>query len=261
VAWRNIDNIGPAGSINAGIRDLSKWLRFQLGDGSFEGKRLLSAALLNETHSPQMVIPLDGSTGVWSFTKAMNPETNMMSYGLGWTIQDYRGQLLVSHGGSIDGFRSQVALLPKQKIGIAILSNLGRTSLPEAVRNSVVDVVLAAPKRDWNAHLLAQLDKADATERARAKRFEEKRQKDTKASRGLSAYVGSYDEPAYGTAKLSLDGGTLVLEWSGFKMRLEHWHYDTFIAKGDPLVHNKPLVFTLGPDGEVEKLIFLEQEF
>jgi CubicO group peptidase (beta-lactamase class C family) len=259
--WRNIDNVGPAGSINAGVRDLSQWLRFQLGDGTFSGKRLLAQALLDETHSPQMVIRLDSGTGVASFTKAMNPDTTMMSYGLGWTIQDYRGQLLVSHGGSIDGFRAQVALMPKQKFGIAILSNLGRTSLPEAMRNNIVDVLLGLPKKDWNAHYLAQMDKAEATEKAREQKFEAGRKKDTKPSRELSAYTGTYTDPAYGDLKLSLDGDGLLLDWSSFKLRLEHWHYDTFVTKGDPLVNHKPLVFTLAAEGDVEKVNFLEQEF
>lgn len=259
--WRNIDNVGPAGSINAGVRDLSQWLRFQLGDGTFNGKRLLSAALLEETHSPQMVIRLDGSTGVSAFTKSMNPDTTMMSYGLGWTIQDYRGQLLVSHGGSIDGFRAQVALLPKHKFGIAVLSNLGRTSLPEAIRNNIVDVLLGLAKRDWNAHYLAQMEKTEATEKSREQKFEASRRKDTKPSRELSAYTGAFEDPAYGEMKLSLDGDGLLLEWSSFKLRLDHWHFDTFVTKGDPLVNRKPVVFTLAADGDVEKLSFLEQDF
>src|SRR5262249_33382245 len=69
MAWRKTENRGPAGSINASVRDLSKWLRFQLGDGTFEGKRLLSAARLAETHTAQVVVPMDGPTGVASLTK------------------------------------------------------------------------------------------------------------------------------------------------------------------------------------------------
>src|SRR5262249_10167335 len=53
--WRNIANVGRAGSITAGARDMAGWVRFQLGDGPFEAKRLLTAATLRETHTPQMV--------------------------------------------------------------------------------------------------------------------------------------------------------------------------------------------------------------
>ena len=261
IPWRNIDNVGPAGSINAGVSDLGKWLRFQLGDGTFEGKRLLPAVLLRETHTPQMVIPLDGPSGVSAFTRDMNPDTTMMSYGLGWVIQDYRGQLLVSHGGSIDGFRSQVALLPKAKVGVAILSNLGRTQMPEALRNSLADLVLGLPKKDWNAYLAAQAEKVEVTQKAREKARDAKRHPDTKPSRELAAYTGAYEEPAYGQASISLENDTLVVQWSSFKIRLEHFHFDTFTARGDPLIDKQQIVFSLGADGEVEKLRFLEQEF
>ncbi len=264
-SWRNVDHIAPAGSINAGVRDLSKWVRFQLGDGTFEGKRLLSAAQLAELQSPQMVIPMDGPTGVPSFSKAMNPETNLMCYGLGWVIQDYRGQLLVAHGGSLDGFRAQVALVPKAKLGIAILSNLGRTQMPEALRNNLVDHLLNLEKKDWNAHYLEQAKKLEDEQRQKEDEREAKRHKDTKPSRELAAYAGTYAEPAYDKVKISVEGGALVLRWSKFQVRLEHFHFDTFRVAADQVPEDSPLhkvqiVFGLGSDGEVTRLRFLEQE-
>src|SRR5262249_9395338 len=43
IPWHNLENVGPAGSINASARDMVRWVRFQLRDGTFAGKRLLSA--------------------------------------------------------------------------------------------------------------------------------------------------------------------------------------------------------------------------
>ena len=40
--YRNIDEIGPAGSINSSANDMSKWLRFVLNGGTVDGKRLVS---------------------------------------------------------------------------------------------------------------------------------------------------------------------------------------------------------------------------
>jgi hypothetical protein len=191
----------------------------------------------------------------------MNPDTTMMSYGLGWTIQDYRGQQLISHGGSIDGYRAQVALLPKARVGMVILSNLGRTSMPEAVRNNVVDHVLGLEKKDWNAHYLTQLRRGEAAQKAKDKQREAKRHQGTKPSRSLTDYTGAYEEPAYGKASVVLENGNLLVQWSNFKIRLEHYHYDTFTTHGDPLVDNQLLSFTLGTDGEVEKMNFLSQDF
>jgi hypothetical protein len=130
------------------------------------------------------------------------------------------------------------------------------------VRNNVVDLLLGAPKKDWNAHYLAQMDKTEAAERAREQKFEATRRKDTRPSRELTAYTGTFEEPAYGPARLTVEGGALALQWSSFKARLEHFHFDTFLVKSDdPLVNNKPVVFTLAADGEVAKLSFLEQDF
>lgn len=65
-----------------------------------------------------------------------------MSYGMGWTIFDYRGQAVVGHGGAVRGFRSQVVLLPKKDIGFVILSNLGNTQMPEALGNNLIDLIV-----------------------------------------------------------------------------------------------------------------------
>jgi len=254
IPWRNIDNIGPAGSINAGVRDLSRWVRFQLGDGTFEGKRLLSAANLAEMHTPQTVVRMEGPT------KAFSPETTMMAYGLGWVVQDYRGNLQVSHGGNIDGFTARIALLPKARLGLVILANLNGTQMTTAASNSIVDLALGLPKKDWNVYFAGQVQKQEAEQKAREKEREEKRHKGTKPSRDLSAYTGTYEEPAYGQASVYLEGGSLVLQWSNFRSNLEHYHYDTFMAKEDRL-ENEQVVFALGADGEVATMSALGVDF
>ncbi len=255
IPWRNLDNVTPAGGINAGTRDLTKWLRFLLGEGVFEGKRLLSASNLAETLAPQMVLKRDASA------REAEPETQMVSYGLGWSIQDYHGHLLISHGGGIDGFRSQVVLVPLAKLGLAILANLAGNAMPEALRNTLVDHLLDFPKRDWNAHALALAEKAEAEQKAKEAEREEKRHKDTKPSRELVAYTGAYEDPAYGTARVSLENGALVLQWSNFHIPLEHFHYDTFLAKLSMPRMNEPVVFTLDASGEVATLKALNVEF
>src|SRR5690606_2375550 len=50
-AMRKIDVIGPAGSINSSVLDMAKWVRLQLGEGEFEGKRLVSKRQLFQTRS------------------------------------------------------------------------------------------------------------------------------------------------------------------------------------------------------------------
>jgi hypothetical protein len=102
--------------------------------------------------------------------------------------------------------------------------------------------------------------KAEAGQDAENRKREANRRKDTKPSLELSAYVGAYENLAYGTLAVSEDTG-LVLNWSSFKLKLEHFHFDTFTARGDPLMDNQLLTFGLGSDATVQRLTFLDQEF
>ena len=256
IPWFNLDNAGPAGSINAGARDMSKWVRFQLGNGTFEGKRLVSASNMAEMHTPQMVVPVD---------EAAYPYTNMMSYGMAWFIHDYHGQLMIAHTGGIDGFRARVVLLPKQKIGIVILTNssvgTSSASMHVAATNSIVDLLLGLPKTDWNARYGDQVKAMESQAASFEQRRAARRQKDTHPSRELASYAGTYEDAAYGQVNVAVEGGSLVLKWNNFKAKLEHFHYDTFMAKDQSPLGDEMVVFNLGAGGEVEQVSLLGTEF
>ena len=51
IPWRNIDNVGPAGSINSSVAEMTRYLRFINNGGTFEGKQLLKPATLNLIHT------------------------------------------------------------------------------------------------------------------------------------------------------------------------------------------------------------------
>lgn len=256
IAWRNLDNVGPAGSINASVRDLSGWIRMQLNDGVFAGKRLISAANLREMHTPQMVIRLEGR---W---KLFFPESDVLqlSYGLGWFLNDYRGHKLVMHGGTIDGFRASIMLEPRAKLGIAVLANLNGTQMPEATCYTLMDLLLGLPKKDWNGYIrdAARKFEADTAQELIARNAA--RKKDTKPSRELAAYVGTYEDAAYGKAEILLLDGRLAVVWSNFKTALEHFHFDTFTAQDDRL-RNEQATFSIGADGEISGMQFLSATF
>src|SRR5262249_34320577 len=134
IPWHNLDNMGPAGSINASAREMAEWLRLQLNDGVYQGRRLVSAAAMHEMHSPQTVIPIDRWYASGSpVNHQMVPGTHFFMYGMGWFLQDYRGRFIVQHGGSIDGMRALVAMVPEDKVGIVILTNQNPSNVDEAI--------------------------------------------------------------------------------------------------------------------------------
>ncbi len=261
VPWYNDDQqIRASGSIKASARDLSQWIRLQLGDGVLDGKRLVSTANLTETRRAQIVERV-------SAKQARELGITQKSYGLGWHIEDYHGRLMVEHGGAIEGFRAQVTLLPKEKIGIVVLSNRhSPNEAPAAIAYRLVDLLLGLPAKDWNAHFQTEVKNAENARKARERQRLASRHQGTKPSRELMAYTGSYEEPAYGKATVALEQGTLVLRWSSFQIPLEHFHFDTFLVTGHDTLDADPLakelvLFTLGADGEPATLKFLGRQF
>src|SRR6185436_11936969 len=90
-------NILPANAVNSTAKDMARWLLFSLGDGMWEGKRIISAEAMREMHSPQIIIPT---------TPQMRAARNVnffAAYGLGWQVMDHRGHPMLWHSGNADG--------------------------------------------------------------------------------------------------------------------------------------------------------------
>ncbi len=254
-AMQPYQSLAPAGTIKSSARDMAQWIRFQLNDGVVDGKRLVSAEALNETKSPQTLLANDPST------RDDNPETNINTYGMAWRIQDYRGELLVSHGGALNGFRTQVDLLPKQHTGFVVLSNLGRGYAVIAMRNALADMLLGKAERDWNAYYFDLETKSRAKGEQKKREREAKRIRDTKPSRELVFYAGTYTSAAYGPVTASVEGDHLVLQYGRLRMPLTHDQFDTFSAVNEEEDVDELVQFFLGSDGEVNKLTLFGEEF
>jgi CubicO group peptidase (beta-lactamase class C family) len=124
ISMRNLDNVGPAGSINSNILDMAKWIRFHLNRGSFEGMRLISDVSHKETWTRQM--KMGGG----------------LSYGLGWMLSRWKENLEVVHGGNVDGFSAQVAMLPEKNIGFVLLTNQTSSAFTGVVQSMVWETLL-----------------------------------------------------------------------------------------------------------------------
>jgi CubicO group peptidase (beta-lactamase class C family) len=252
IPYRNVDNIGPAGSINSSAIEMAQWIRLQLGGGVYRGRRLLSADRIKEMHSAQTVIPLD------TLTERLRPSTHFLAYGLGWSLSDYRGRKLVSHGGALDGMRSIVMLVPEERLGIVVLTNGGEPGrlLTSAVALRVVDSYLGTPVRDWSAELLAVYRAQAATDSVDEEKEKAKRVPGTRPSLAAAGYAGTYSSDMYGDVTVAVEGAGLVMRFGPeYTGDLAHWHYDTYQAVWRNPVMGKDLItFTLGADGAVARL-------
>jgi len=245
IAWRNIDNVGPAGSINSTVHDMAEWIKLQLGDGTRDGRRLLSEDVMKEMHSPQTIIRREGR---WA---DMTPEANFMMYGLGWFLSDHHGRKVVQHGGNIGGMHALVGMMPEEDIGLVILTNRASNQLTYALMYRVFDAYIGAPPTDWSGRLLASAESAREAAEVQRREVEEARVIGTSPSLALDAYAGRYENPMYGEARVSLENGNLVVRrGANFTGDLEHLHYDTFRVTSRESAGGGGLVnFSLDPRG------------
>lgn len=221
IPYMNIDAIGPAGSINSNVRDMSKWVSALINGGKYNGKKVFSENTIRQVQTPTMVNTGQG---------IQYDENFYVMYGLGWSITSYRGHVRVDHGGNIDGFSASTCFMPRDSIGVVVLTNMNGTALTSIVRNNVLDRMMGLPEVDWNKRLLDERTKAREGQAKAKKEEDANRVKDTKPSHPLDAYVGKFEHPAYGTLEISKEGEALALSIHGKKSALEHYHYDVFRA-------------------------------
>jgi CubicO group peptidase (beta-lactamase class C family) len=219
--------IPAAGDVWSNAHDAAKWLAFLLSGGMADGKRLVSEASFKELMSPQFAIP----KAVWQYPTVALTHTHVTAYGLGWFLQDYRGQQVAMHTGSDTGRIAMAGLIPDAKVGVFILGNLDHAEFRHALMWKVLDLATGAPARDWNGEALKLYGDIDRAAAAKQAAEDAKRVSGTQSSHPLAAYAGTYRHPAWGDVKVTLEDGALVFS-SGPSPDLggvlEHWHYDTF---------------------------------
>lgn len=249
----SMDNIAPAGSIVSNAHDMAQYLRFQLGDGTFGGKRLVSAAALRQTHTPQMLMGAgEGGEG------AGDSLTRFSTYGMGWMVQDYRRNLLWQHGGNTDGMTTAMGMLPDAKFGVVVLSNMYGAQLPGILMRYIFDRQLGVPVRDLSAEALTRV----ATQRRRADSVEREqaalRVAGAQPPLPISAYAGSYADSLYGEAIVSETDDKLVMQRADLSAPLEYWNANNFRwgRLNSAAVTSLFVKFEVAPDGKVTSLSF-----
>jgi CubicO group peptidase (beta-lactamase class C family) len=245
IPFRNIDEIGPAGSINSSVNEMTNWLLLQMNKGKVGDKQIISERSLLETQTPQIV----------SGGNLERDESFYVSYAMGWGVYVYRGHHIIRHSGGIDGFTSNVTVLPKDKIGIVVLTN---SSSPASglIANVAVDRLLGLSEVPHVQRAKeAEAKGKEAAAKARAEE-EAKRKKDTKPTLALSEYVGQYVHPAYQTLTITRDGETLKGDLHGLKFTLKHYHYDVFLG-ADGIVNETKVAFQMNKAGELDRVAIL----
>jgi CubicO group peptidase (beta-lactamase class C family) len=241
VPMRSTDAIAPAGSVWSSVSDMSKWMRFILDSGRVGSKRLIKASTFRELITPQIEAPME------EYPALQLSRPDFFSYGLGWFIQDYAGQQVWMHTGSIDGMCAIIGLMPNEHVGVYVLENLDHAELRHALMYRAFDLYNAGPgpARDWSAEvsaLFARLRQSAGPVVQAAQHVERP------ASVAIEKYAGTFVDSAYGTVTVTNAIGKLRARVvSDPEVELDHWDVDSFRTHAANPRDQIALTFT--PDG------------
>jgi CubicO group peptidase (beta-lactamase class C family)/dienelactone hydrolase len=243
-----------AGGIYSTVGDVARWLELQLAGGAYGDRRLLKPETVREMHALQCSVPVTS-----------RPEGNVYAAqfhgsGLGWFVQDYRGRKVVLHGGS---WGAMVAMIPEEKLGVVVLSNLDLESIPGLLMYDVFDAYLVGPDAAWDrdkwkttwlrneppGHAYRPRDEAKA-------RLEKTRTAGTKPLLPLEKYAGAFESKLYGPLVVRHEGGRLFVTFGEFTTELSHWQDDSFYARTPTrLTFDWLLTFGASGDGRVADVV------
>ena len=245
VPYAHLDLVGPAGCINSCATELGPWLLTLLGKGVDGRTQLLSDAVLGQMQTPAMPLPAGG----------LPTAGTAVGYALALVVEDYRGHRVVHHGGNIDGFSSQVAVIPAAGLGVAVLTNLGASPLRDALPYVLFDELLGLDPKPHGEQHYGQWS-ALRKGAAQAKDSKAATAKPLAAVRAVDDYVGLYRHAGYGDVRIEAADGGLRGSYGSLEGPLEHRHLEVFemvtVAGGEE--NRIPVQFTHDIEAEVDAL-------
>lgn len=140
-----IGMISAAGGIYSNVADMSKWMILQLNKGKYGNElksTLYSVRNTGEMWKIHTVLPNYVSERY---------NTHFNGYGLGWLLNDMKGNLVATHTGGLPGMLSQVTLIPDLNLGIVILTNTeyGGGNITFAVTRAIMDTYFGLDDAGW----------------------------------------------------------------------------------------------------------------
>jgi CubicO group peptidase (beta-lactamase class C family) len=193
----------PAGALWSSAREMARYVQTQLAGGlAPDGRRVVSRENLERTWESQMVIPAEAGGP---------PVLNEMlaGYGLGWFVGEYRGQRVLSHGGTAFGFTAEIAFLPEDDLGLVVLTNGPQVGtayfFTQAIKFRLLELLFdQTPEIDpFLPGLLADLAAETAQVLARLGPVDPS---------AVAPYLGGYSNPALGEVVVTLRGNRLLFD-------------------------------------------------
>lgn len=218
------DAVAPAGSVNSCIEDIAKWMKCMIDSSKYAGGRLVKPETWIYLLKPKTLVTESQFYPTQYLTKP-----NFMTYAMGWFQQDYKGEKLNFHTGSLDGLTAIHAQLPDRKFGIYVFENLDHAELRHALMFKALDFFELGGNRDWSTDMKHLYDSLHIASEKADSANTPVQIKGTNPSLSLDKYAGTYADELYGSLQILFENSQLkVLVNTVLHGNLVHYHFNTF---------------------------------
>ncbi|MBS1973967.1 MAG: beta-lactamase family protein, partial [Bacteroidetes bacterium] len=190
--------IDAAGGVWSCAEDMGKWLTFLLDSTKVNGQRLLKAETFKDIFKPHSIVTDEEFYPTQEITKP-----HWKTYGYGWFQEDYRGNMLQFHTGSLDGVVAIAGLIPDMHFGIYVFANLDHAELRHALMYKAIDLwCFNDNSHDWSNDFSSLYKRLKQKEMKKEAERESKHIMNTLPSKEMSDYEGHYANEVFGSAEV-----------------------------------------------------------
>lgn len=218
------DAIAPAGGVWSCVDDMAKWVNCMLDSSKYGNQRLLKPESWAKLLKPQTFVSQEEF-----YPTARITQPHWITYGMGWFQQDYKGQKIDFHTGSLGGLVAINGMIVDKKIGVYVLANLDHAEVRHALMFKAFDYFALGGDRDWSREFQTLYSGLRAKGEKAEKDYEAKRVIGTHPTLDIKSYAGTYTDPLYGSVVIVATGDKLSLDINKFlSAEATCWNYDTF---------------------------------
>jgi CubicO group peptidase (beta-lactamase class C family) len=205
VQFKRDETMHAAGGVVSTAEDLARWLEANLNEGRVDGRQVIDADAIRESHRMQVRLPEPVTFGPFQ----------RFGYALGWYWGEYERDTLLHHFGEYAGARAHVSFMPRHGIGVAVLLNASGPAADAAdlIAISVYDILLAKPgaAARFDSRLAEAERRLTEIKVAVARQRAERAARPSTLAHPLADYLGAYRSAAMGAMWVRAQGGRLRL--------------------------------------------------
>lgn len=194
-----------AGGIRCSLDDMLAWAGNWLSPTPSQ-LEWLSPGQRASMWQPRTPMPISARRRAWD-------NTHYYAYGYGFRFADVQGHWTVSHTGTLSGMYSVMTLLPDRRTGFVVLINAD-ADRARTVMNQVLLDHFTSPESDRSVGFYADALAAESTSSSPTAAKPDIRVLDRVRvdAAALSANVGTYKDPWFGTVKLCPANGAVAFQ-------------------------------------------------